>query len=241
MGHERNRQRASPIDVGIKRCHHVGEQDERQPLENLCDQLVGSPNQQPNDEERVEWNPDQGSNSRDELRGLCHSTEISANVDEVSDDENGTGSPEHPAGIISSNGSCQTAPRNHSQSRAHQLDRGHQRKREERDPERGVTVGCASDRIGGDSRRIIVGRAGDQPRAQDGKGPLQKVLSFANFDISGRQVVSRCHICRKQCLQMIGNGNCERSRFDHSKACASPSAYDLPAVYFFAVSLPFFS
>jgi hypothetical protein len=37
MGHERHRQRVPPIDVGIKRCDYLGEQNERQPLEDLRD------------------------------------------------------------------------------------------------------------------------------------------------------------------------------------------------------------
>lgn len=49
MGHERHRQSVPPIDLGIKRCEYVGEQDERHPFENPCDQLVGSPEQQSND------------------------------------------------------------------------------------------------------------------------------------------------------------------------------------------------
>jgi hypothetical protein len=41
---------------------------------------------------------------------------------------------------------------------------------------------------------VIVGRPGDQPRPQDPEGPLQKLESFALFDIFGRQFFYRHHL-----------------------------------------------
>src|SRR5664280_806152 len=78
MGNERQRQRVSPIDMSEKRSEHIGEQDERHPLENPGDQLIRTPDQKPNDERRIDWNPYECSNPRDELRRLRHAAEIGA-------------------------------------------------------------------------------------------------------------------------------------------------------------------
>lgn len=86
----------------------------------------------------------------------------------------------------------QPAPRDHAQSRAHQLDRGHQRKCDQCGPQGSISIGCASNGICRDSRRIVVGRPSDQPWSQTRKRPLQKPRSFTRFDILVRQILSRC-------------------------------------------------
>ena len=151
MGNERHRQRVSPIDVSVERSEHIGEQDERHPLENLRHQLVRNPDQHPDDEACIDWNPEERSNPGDQLCCLGHAAEISTDIDDIRNDENRAGSPEHPAWVVNPYCGCQPAPRNHAQPRAHELDRHHQWKRGQHDPQRGVPVG----RPGGQSRPKI--------------------------------------------------------------------------------------
>ena len=193
---ERHRQRLPPIDVSEKRSQHVGEQNERHPLENPRHQLVRTPEQKRQDAQRIHRNPDVRLHAGDKLRGLRHAAEIRADVDDVGDNQNRAGAPQHPTRIIIPHRGSQPAPGDHREPRAHQLDRHHQRKRQQRDPQRGVAVGCSGDGIGGDSRRIIVGCSGDQSGAQDREEFLRGPGYVSFFDIRSGQMFSRHEILR---------------------------------------------
>jgi hypothetical protein len=93
MRHERDRQCEFPIDVSKKRSEHIGEQHQRQPFEDPRNQLVRSPEQEPENEQRKERDPDQRADPSDELRRFRHTAEISADVNDVGDNENRAGAP----------------------------------------------------------------------------------------------------------------------------------------------------
>ena len=110
---ERLRKRVPPIDVSEKRSQHVGEQNERHPLENSRHQLVRTPEQKRQDAKRVHGNPDVRPHAGDKLGGLRHAAEIRADVDHVGDNQNRAGAPQHPTRIISPHRGPQAAPGDH--------------------------------------------------------------------------------------------------------------------------------
>src|SRR5205823_5516357 len=60
----------------------------------------------------------------------------------------------------------ESQPRHHSEPRAHHLHRGHQWERKDRGPQRSIPKRRPSDRVSRNSRRIVVGSAGNQAGTQ---------------------------------------------------------------------------
>ena len=78
----------------------------------------------------------------------------------------------------------------HSEPRAHHLHSGHQRKRKESRPERSVAERSAGDRIGGDSRRVVVGGPSNQAGSQAAEKPPRATRYDAWFLLVNRTL---CH------------------------------------------------
>ena len=132
-------------------------------------------------------------NPRHQLCRGRHAAKVGADIDHIGDHENRARSPKHPAGIVHSHCGCEPLPGNHPQPRAHQLHRDHQWKRNQRDPEGGVTVRRACYGIGGNPGGIVVGCTRDQAGPENGEPfsdvPRRSVL----FRFVGGRMIFCCH------------------------------------------------
>ena len=75
------------------------------------------------------------SQAGNHLHRFRHPRQIGTDVDGVGDYQEGARGPERPDRVTSPNDAREPFTRNQTQSRAHQLNRGHQRKREEHSPQ----------------------------------------------------------------------------------------------------------
>ena len=144
----------------------VRDEHQREPLEQARDRAVRRPHEQHDDEHAVERNADQSRDARHHRGRIRHAAEIRGDVDHIGDDQQGASRPEHPRGIAAPDDARETSAGRQAEACAHQLNRGHERKREQRRPQRQVAEGGAGDGVCGDAGRVVVGGAGDQARAE---------------------------------------------------------------------------
>src|SRR5207253_9558444 len=80
---------------------------------------------------------------------------------------------EDPTWVALLDDTSEAQPTDKTEHGANVLDRGHEREREERGPERLQTERRAGDRIRPDAARIVVSRAGDESRSDEQRELLQ--------------------------------------------------------------------
>src|SRR5258706_7287309 len=98
----------------------------------------------------------------------------------------------------------QSLARYHPQARAHHLYRAHQREREERSPQRGITESRTGDRVGRDSGGIVVRGPGDQTRPQATEEPPE--MEGARPLALGRPRLALAALFRAARWQASGHG-----------------------------------
>jgi len=76
-----------PVRSGQERGQDVGEQDEREPLEDAGNLAVGGPEEQGDDEAGIEGRPEDSLHAGHHLADLGHAAEVCPDIDDVGDDE----------------------------------------------------------------------------------------------------------------------------------------------------------
>jgi hypothetical protein len=101
------------------------------------------------------------------LDGGRHRTQVGADVECIGHQHETDRDKEHPPAVLLANNRGNTLARDQANASAHLLNRDQEREHVERQPELASAEGGASLGIRADARRVVVGRAGDQPRSQD--------------------------------------------------------------------------
>ena len=158
--------------VGKEGGNDIGEQCERQPLENLEDRGIGGEDLERDDEERHRYDQPQRVNSptRQQRTGRGHRPQVGADVERVGGEQSENGDADQPAREFATQARSQPDAGLKRDPRAQLLHRAHQRKGEERQPEQPVPKLAPDLGVGADAAGIVVAGAGDQPRAE----PLQE-------------------------------------------------------------------
>jgi hypothetical protein len=71
----------------------VGEQGEREPLEDPGDEAITRPEQQAYQEERVRGSPIERPDTSQKPGDVSHATQVRGNVEDIGDDQQRTGGP----------------------------------------------------------------------------------------------------------------------------------------------------
>ena len=162
-------QHRRPVGASQEGGEDVGEQHQGEPLEGARDLPVRGPEQQGDDEGRVERRPHRGGYPGHHRARRRHPAQVGPDVDDVGHDQERAGRPQHAARVAVADHARQTPAADHPEPRAHELHRGHEREGEQRGPEWRVPEGGARHRVGRDAGGIVVGRPGDEPRAELGE------------------------------------------------------------------------
>ncbi len=173
-------QHGRPVRMRQKRGGDVGEQGESEPLEDPGDEPVTGPEQQADQNERIDGRPIERPDAGEKLRDVGHAAEIRGDIEDIGDDQQRTGAPQDPAWIAQPDHAGQPEPGDHAEAGAHDLHRRHQREREHRGPQRRIAETGAGDRISGDAGWVVIGGAGDQAGAEIGKEPAEPALQDEN-------------------------------------------------------------
>jgi hypothetical protein len=113
-----------------------------------------------------------GSRSADqELKGVAHRTEVSADVHGVGEQEQADDRLQYPVRVVPGDVSGDAAPRRTADPGADLLNDCHQRICEQQRPTNSEPELGTRLRIGSNSARIIVGGARDEAGAKRAKGP----------------------------------------------------------------------
>ena len=113
---------------------HVGKESQRQPLKNLHDQLVRSPNLQHEDRYR-DWQDQHDRGDRNQqIDGGRNRSNIGSGINSVGNHKQGDGRVHQPTWIILAEHRRETPAAYHSDFRADELHRGHHRQGQDCDP-----------------------------------------------------------------------------------------------------------
>jgi len=160
------------VQAGLepRHAHHerrrdVGEEGERQPLQERRVPGKGNEDLQSQRHERERQDIQTRRASDQQLQGCGHRAEIRRDVDRVGDQQERDDCVEQRPRIMLPDVGGKALPRDTSDARAHDLDADHERQREQHRPQHAVPELRARLRIGGNAARIVRG-AGDQSRPQ---------------------------------------------------------------------------
>ena len=117
-----------------------------------------------------------------------HRGDVGGDVDRVGDDQQADQRHRQPARADPADVRREALPRDPADARRQHLDADHQRQRQEQRPDEREAELRAGLRIGRDAARIVVGRAGDQPRPEPGREPLVLV---ARMPLASRREARR--------------------------------------------------
>ena len=117
-------------------------------------------------------NVETGRTADQQLQRRGHCAEIGAEIDRIRNQQQSDDRVEQPARIMRANVAGNPLPGGAAHARADLLDRRHQREAEQHHPAHCVAELSPGLGVGGDAARIVVGGAGDQPRAKAAEQPL---------------------------------------------------------------------
>jgi hypothetical protein len=169
MGDERREEDLAQCRMDDESGDDIGEERQRQPLEDLEDQGVGDEELEAEDE-KADRNHQPGMlqpspGQQLAARGDC--TEVGADVDRVGDEEGEDADPDQPGRKLPAQRDSEAHPGLERDAGAQLLHGGHQREGEEGGPEQPIAELAAHLRIGPDATGVVIAGACDQTRAQD--------------------------------------------------------------------------
>jgi hypothetical protein len=169
MWHRRHQsvaQHSAPIGPCHKRSDRVGKQHQHQPFQPARDLVILKPDRCPRDQEcerhheKVRFDPEQ------HFSCIGHAGEVRRDVDRVGHKQGHDEDVQQPSWKSLPEIPGQALPRHLADSGTHHLNRGHQRPRQERSPEKLGSKLCARNRISRNAGWVIVGSPGDDARAK---------------------------------------------------------------------------
>ena len=168
MGEDGRQSRGAEIRVGQERRRHVGDERQRQPLEDAKDGLVGGEQLQRQDQRGGRRNqPDGWHEPPPQQRSAGgDGAQVGAGVDGVGRQQGEYRGSNHPGWELAAKAQPKAHAGVEGDPAAELLDGSHQGKREQRRPEQPVTELAPHLRVGADPARVVVAGAGDEPGAQ---------------------------------------------------------------------------
>ena len=193
---------AAPLDAGERGGGEIGEQRERGPFQDGDIARVAQEHLHPDAERGEEHDVEEARPADEEAQRVAHGAEIGAQRDGVGEQDQEHAAPQQRARIVPADGAGEAAAGGAPDPAAHLLHHGHQRPAEQRQPAQGVAEGGAGLRVGADRHRVVVGRAGDQPRSEHAEeaGPGRPDRGAARFLLGVGRDVRRAgpHAFRRQ-------------------------------------------
>ena len=153
-------------DVHHQHRADIGQQRERQPLEERRIARKGDEDLQAEGDEREQHDVDLARAAGDQLERVAHGAKIGGDVERVGGGEQADDEVEQRPREVLADVGGEPVPGDPADTRADDLNADHQRRGEEHRPQQAVAVLRAGLRIGGDAARIVVRRAGDEPRPE---------------------------------------------------------------------------
>src|SRR5262249_23624526 len=164
--YERPFQNLSPCRTREQGGDYVGQQRQREPFEDFCDQSIGSPNLQYNDG-HSNWNDQRAYWYRNQhIDGGRNRADVGSCINSVRDYEAAHCPVEQFAGIVTAQHARQSHAADHSHFCADVLDGRHQRKGDNRRPKNTKAKRGTGDSVRSDPRRVVVGCSGNQSGSQ---------------------------------------------------------------------------
>ena len=177
-----------PGHVHHERDRHIGKQHETAPFQDGDIALVARKHFEPGAADGEAHDIETGRTADQQLQRRGHRAEIGAEIDRVRDQQQPDDRVEQPARVMRADVAGNALAGDPAHARADLLDRRHQREAEQHHPAHRVAELRAGLGVGGDAARIVVGGAGDQPRAEPAEQPfVRRARGGAAPGDAGRQ------------------------------------------------------
>ncbi len=172
------RDQGGPDDLAPRLDHdqrggHVGGERQGQPFQEAGIGLVGDEDLQQHDDRCRHRREEPERRIDHQTAGLGHGPDIGADVDGVGHRDQQHHPDQHRTRIVLLDHPGESAAGDRADAGAGLLDRNQQRDLIERRPQLAIAELGAGLGIGGDAGRVVVGRSGDDPWAQDAQEPDQ--------------------------------------------------------------------
>ena len=171
-GPDRAQRHLTPGNVNREQDRGVGQQGERQPLQEEDVTMIGDEHLQQQRSEHEERRHEMAIEAGDELRDFPHGGDVGGDVEGIGDQQQQHDAVEHDRRERGLDVGGKSLAGDPADARAHGLDRGHQREGQRHRPQHVEAELRARLGVGGDAAWIVVGHAGDKPRPD----PRQRVL-----------------------------------------------------------------
>jgi hypothetical protein len=153
-----------PIGPDDKSGDDISEQNWGEPLQDHRDLVIAEPDGGVGNSNSEDDDVNMRIDACKHLRGVGHCGKIRANIDAVRSEHKDCSDKHQPWRTFSPERIAEAHSCDHSDASAHELDAGHERPGNERRPKKRSAELRARDRISGYSRRIVIGRAGNETR-----------------------------------------------------------------------------
>ncbi len=222
VGHEGGAQDLAPRLLHDQRGGRIGQQRQREPLQELGVGAVGDEDLQPQDDGGRQHRQGPPWNRDDERARLRDGGDVGADIDGVRDHHQKHDADQDRPRIVVLDDPGQALAGDGADPAAGLLDRQEQRDLVERRPQLPESELRARLRIGGDPGRIVIGGAGDQARAQHleeskrpGPLPFGRRRGGLRGVRSARRWVQRSCSLLRTCIVANGGGAVQL----HGEAC----------------------
>ena len=175
-GDQRRTRDLAPRDGHAERGRDVEQQHQCEEFQQAGVAVIGQPHFQHETDRAEHQRVEDLRTADDEAQRLAHRGEIGRDIDRVGNDEKPDQHEQHRRGQFVRDVAREPLPRLPADPCADDLDRRHERQRQEHGPGQREAELRAGLAVGRDPARIVVGRAGDEPRAERPPEPLQADL-----------------------------------------------------------------
>jgi hypothetical protein len=167
IGNDRGHEHGRPVWVRQEGRCDVGEEDGGEPLQGLGEGGVARVDGDDGDPHPEHHNEGQGGQPREHGGGFGHPAEVRGDVEDVGHEKDEAGPRDERTRVVLSHRPRQSPSRDEADPRAHELDGGHEGKRDHRRPQEEIAVSRSRDGVGGDAAGVVVGGARDEAGPED--------------------------------------------------------------------------